>query len=104
MSLRVAMQPSADIKQLITNGRTGTGDMFSGVLVSSLSVSDRSIHVTTANLRFPLQEAIDGRALAVFFTEVQTCHIAILEQKTSRCQRGRRPQVIIVMHIMLHYG
>ncbi len=39
MSFSVAMQPSADMKQLITNGRTGTGDMFSGILVG-LCVTD----------------------------------------------------------------
>lgn len=33
MIFNVAKQPRADKKQLITSGRTGTGDMLSGVLV-----------------------------------------------------------------------
>lgn len=49
MSLIVAMHPSTDMKQLITSGRTGTGDMFAGffgfVFLFGWSVSDRSNHV-----------------------------------------------------------
>lgn len=33
MSFSVARQPSIDRKQLITSGRTGTGDMFAGISV-----------------------------------------------------------------------
>lgn len=33
MSFSVAVQPRADKRQLITSGRTGTGDRFSGILV-----------------------------------------------------------------------
>lgn len=62
MSFSVAMQPSADMKQLITNGRTGTGDMFSGILVD-LRLTDQI--TLLANLSLPLQ-AIDERALAAF--------------------------------------
>lgn len=93
MSFSVAMQPSADMKQLITNGRTGTGDMFSGILVG-LCLTDQI--TLLANLTLPLQ-AIDERALAAF-TEVKTCHIVILEQATCprfRCQRGINPKVTI---------
>lgn len=34
MSFSVAMQPRADMRPLITSGRTGTGDMFTGNLVA----------------------------------------------------------------------
>lgn len=71
MSFSVAMQPKADRKQLITSGRTGTGDMFSGISVT-LCQTDQ---ITLANLTSPLQ-AIDERALAGF-TEVTICHIVI---------------------------
>lgn len=51
MSFSVAIQPSTDNKQLITNGRTGTGDMFSGGLVGPF-LTDQITFL--ANLTLPL--------------------------------------------------
>lgn len=102
MSFSVAMQPSADMRQLITRGRTGTGDMLPGILVGLCPTDQISF---LANLTLPLQ-TIDERALAVF-TEVNTCHIGISEPNASprfRCQRRRGPRVTMVIHIIFHYG
>lgn len=71
----MVMQPSTDRKQLITSGRTGTGDMFTGFLGGLFLTNQMSF---LANLTLPLQ-GIDERALAVF-TKVGTCQTVILRQ------------------------
>lgn len=101
MSFSVATQPRADMKQLITSGRTGSGNMFPGILLS-LGLTDQI--TLLANLTLPLQ-AIDERASAVV-AEVNARHIVILELITSpqfRCQRGVNPQVTTVIHNISHY-
>lgn len=80
MSFSVAKQPSTDMKQLMTSGRTGMGDIISGFLANWF-LPDRN-HVCSycdaASLR-----AGDGLALTVI-TEVRETYQAIIsEQKAS---------------------
>lgn len=70
MSVSVAKQPTADIKQLITSVRTGIGDTLSCILTSHCL----SIRITlSANLTLPPpQPTIDARATAAL-TGLKRC-------------------------------